>query len=388
MKRVALLGSTGSIGTQTLDVIRRLNAHESQFEVDVLVAGRNVERLAQQIREFRPRAVAIRDERDVAALRAQLDPQTEAPDILSGADALTAVVRESSADLVVNGLVGAVGLPPTLVALEAGIDVALANKESLVIGGPLVQRARAGSDADLIPIDSEHSALFQLLANAPSDAVSELILTASGGALRDVPLEELNAVTPRDVLAHPTWAMGARITVDSATLVNKAFEVIEAHWLFRWPYESIRAVIHPQSVVHGMIGLVDGGVRAALSPPNMREPIQYALTYPERASQVVHELDWNGLRLDFRALETTRYPAFEVVVEAGRQGGTAPAAANAADEVLVERFLSEEIPYSRIASGLREVVQDHDALSDFGLDELWAADRWARERARAIAAHD
>lgn len=388
MKRVALLGSTGSIGTQTLDVVRALAADELRFDVVALAAGRNLERLAEQIRQFQPASVVIQAPDDVERLRGLVGADPADLTIGVGPDDLDALIRESNADLVVNGLVGAVGLAPTLAALESGVDVALANKESLVIGGPLVQRARERSGARLIPIDSEHSALFQLLTGVPRAEVAKLILTASGGALRDVPLDALGDVTPDDVLRHPTWDMGARITVDSATLVNKAFEVIEAHWLFQWPYEHIQTVIHPQSVVHGMIELVDGGVRAALSPPNMREPIQYALTYPERVAHPIHSLDWNRLTLDFRALEAGRYPAFEAVVEAGRAGGTAPAVANAADEILVRRFLNREIPFTRIASGIAEILQAHDPLEAFSPDDLGSADRWARERARALPPGD
>ena len=384
MKRVALLGSTGSIGTQTLEVIRALNASEPQFRVVALAAGRNLARLADQIDEFRPEAVVIQTPDDVDQLKGRIDASAGDIQLDAGPDALDALVRDSQADRVVNGLVGAVGLRPTLAAVETGIDVALANKESLVIGGPLVQQAREASHARLIPIDSEHSALFQLLQGLPRDDVERLILTASGGALRDVALEALAHVTPDDVLRHPTWSMGARITVDSATLANKAFEVIEAHWLFRWPFDEIQAVVHPQSVVHGMIQLADGGVRAAMSPPDMREPIQYALTYPQRADRSIHALDWSEMTLEFREMDTRRYPAFGVIVNAGRAGGTAPAVANAADEVLVQRFLHGEIPFSRIATGIAEILQRHDRRAPFDMADLWDADRWARDQARAV----
>lgn len=382
MKRIALLGSTGSIGTQTLEVIRALNAAEPSFDVVALAAGRNLQRLAEQIRAFRPRRVNVAHEADAAQLRRQLDPDVANVAITAGPDALDALGRESGADLVVNGLVGAVGLRPTLAALEANIDLALANKESLAIGGPLVRRAHDGSHARLIPIDSEHSALFQLLEGLPREDVEKLVLTASGGALRDVPVDALADVTPDDVLSHPTWDMGARITVDSATLVNKALEVVEAHWLFGWPYERIDAVIHPQSVVHGMVELRDGGVRAALSPPDMREPIQYALTHPERRARSAERTPARARTLEFRELDPARYPAFRAVVDAGREGGTAPTVANAADEILVERFLNGEIPFDRIATGLTEVIDAHDACAVFDMDDLWQADRWAREQAQ------
>lgn len=387
MKRVALLGSTGSVGTQTLEVVRALNAREPQFEVVALAAGQNLPGLAEQVDEFRPEAVVIQNADDIEHLKGYIQSSSTDLTIGAGSHELDALVQDSGADLVVNGLVGAVGLRPTLAALEADIDVALANKESLVIGGPLVQRAREASGARLIPIDSEHSALFQLLDNSdnsPREDVESLILTASGGALRDVPLDKLSGVTPADVLNHPTWSMGARITVDSATLVNKGLEVIEAHWLFQRPYDRIHAVIHPQSVVHGMIELTDGGIRAALSPPDMREPIQYALTYPERVDRSIHHLDWSDLTLEFRQLDLRRYPAFGMVVDAGRAGGTAPAVANAADEVLVQRFLNHEIPFSRIASGIDEILQRHEPIAHFDLADLWDADDWAREQSRSV----
>ncbi len=384
MKRIALLGSTGSIGTQTLEVIRELNAAEPSFDVVALAAGQNLPRLGEQIRAFRPSRVNVAREADAARLRRQLDPDLANIAITAGSDGLEALAREAEADLVVNGLVGAIGLRPTLAALEANVDLALANKESLVIGGPLVRRAQDDSQARLIPIDSEHSALFQLLEGVPREDVAELVLTASGGALRDVPLDALADVTPDDVLSHPTWDMGARVTVDSATLVNKALEVIEAHWLFGWPYERIDAVIHPQSVVHGMLELVDGGVRAALSPPDMREPIQYALTHPERRARSADEASGRARTLEFRELDAARYPAFATVVAAGREGGTAPTVANAADEVLVERFLNGEIPFGQIATGLTEVIDAHDARAVADLDDLWQADRWARERAQEL----
>lgn len=385
MKRIALLGSTGSIGTQTLEVVRALNAAEPSVDVVALAAGRNLQRLVEQIRAFRPSRVNVTREADAAQLRRQLDPDFADVTITAGPDALEALVRESGADLVVNGLVGAVGLPPTLAALEANIDLALANKESLVIGGPLVRRAHDDADARLIPIDSEHSALFQLLEGVPREDVAQLVLTASGGALRDVPVDALADVAPDDVLSHPTWDMGARITVDSATLVNKALEVIEAHWLFGWPYERIDAVIHPQSVVHGMVELVDGGVRAAMSPPDMREPIQYALTHPERRPRSGTNAHAPLRTLEFRELDPDRYPAFQTVVDAGREGGTAPTVANAADEILVERFLNGEIPFGQIATGLTEVIDAHDARAVSDLDDLWQADRWARGRAQELA---
>jgi len=392
IKRVIVLGSTGSIGTQTLDVVRALNASpESPFTIEVvgLAAGRNLPLLADQVRAFRPKGVAIARDGDLSALRRRLGDLADQTEIFAGPQGPNELLGTIPADLVVNGLVGAAGLRPTLAALERGIDVALANKESLVIGGPLVQRALQKGGARLLPIDSEHSALFQLLQGCPPNEVRRVVLTASGGALRDRPLERIPQATPEDVLKHPTWAMGARITVDSATLVNKAFEVIEAHWLFGIPWERIGVVVHPQSVVHALVELVDGSLLAHLGEPDMRVPIQYALTYPERAAHPWAPLRLEGLSLEFRALEPERYPAFGLVVEAGRRGGTFPAAANAADEVAVERFLRREIDFGSIPRLLEAALEAHEAQAvppeRLRLSDVLEADRWARAFAREWA---
>jgi len=381
-KRICLLGSTGSIGTQTLEVIRALNREGHNFEVCALAAGGNLDLLVQQISEFRPRWVYVRRESDLPALRRRLGTLADGVELRAGEEGLRELIARSGADLVVNALVGAVGLIPTLEALKRGIDVALANKESLVIGGPLVREALKEGGARLIPIDSEHHSLFRLLEGLSTEKISRVRLTASGGALRDWPLERLERATPQDVLKHPTWRMGPRITVDSATLVNKAFEVIEAHWLFELPFERIDVVLHPQSVVHALVELTDGSFLAHLGPPDMRGPIQFALTYPEAPRGRYGQLDWGSLKLEFSALDPKRYPAFGLVVEAGRRGGTYPAVANAADEVLVERFLKGEIPFTRIASGIEAVLEAHTSVEDPDVEALLAADRWARERAR------
>ncbi len=393
-RRLCVLGSTGSIGTQTLDVVRALDAR-FEFEVVGLAAsGRRPDELARQIEEFRPGWVALARPDALQALQERLSPNAlKTTRFLVGDDALEQLVAESEPDLVVNGLVGAVGLRPTLAALERGIDVGLANKESLVVGGPLVRRALERGSAKLIPIDSEHSALFQLLQGRPSVEVARVVLTASGGALRDWPLERIPKARPEDVLRHPTWRMGPRITVDSATLVNKALEMIEAHWLFELPYERLDVVIHPQSVVHGLVELGDGSWLAHLSEPDMRIPIQYALTYPERAARRLAPFDLTGtpIALEFRPLERARYPAFGLVVEAGRRGGAYPAVANAADEVAVERFLRREIAFGDIPRLIEAVLAAYESASlassgtppdQLDLEDVLEADRWARARAR------
>lgn len=410
IKRVIVLGSTGSIGRQTLDVIRALHASpESPYSLEVvgLAAGRNLPLLADQVRAFHPRGVAIAREEDLSALRRRLGDRADKVEIFAGPQGFAQLLEAVPADLAVNGLVGAVGLLPTLTALERGIDVALANKESLVIGGPLVRQALAKGNARLLPIDSEHSALFQLLEGLKGEKqgegeereqeqerergegeIARAVLTASGGALRDWPRERIPQATPEDVLRHPTWAMGARITVDSATLVNKAFEVIEAHWLFGLPWERIGVVIHPQSVVHALVELVDGSLLAHLGEPDMRVPIQYALTYPQRAAHPWASLPLEGLTLEFSAWDPKRYPAFPLVVEAGQRGGTFPAVANAADEVAVERFLRREIDFGSLPRLLEAALEAHEAQAvpasteRLTLSDVLEADRWARAFAR------
>jgi 1-deoxy-D-xylulose-5-phosphate reductoisomerase len=381
--RVALLGSTGSIGRQTLEVIRTLRP---RFQALALAAGGNIELLLQQVREFNPAVVSVGTEEAAERLRRELGLGRARPEILWGEAGLREIASLPEVQIVVNGLVGAIGLEPTLTALEAGKRVCLANKESLVIGGHLVKRALARGGGELIPVDSEHSTIFQLLEGRRPEEVKRIILTASGGAVRDRPLEELPSLMPEEVLCHPTWRMGRRITIDSATLANKGFEVIEAHWLFGLEYDQIEAILHPQSVVHGLVELADGTLLAGLSPPDMRLPIRYALTYPERLGGSQAELDLRGLSLEFAEIDPQRYPAFEAVVEAGRLGGTMPAAINGADEVLVERFLRREIPFTRIAEGLRLVLREHREFGgeEPGLEEVLAADRWGRERARKI----
>ncbi len=385
-RRTLLLGSTGSIGRQALEVISSLNfikpSTQPRFEVVGLAAGRNLKLLQAQIQEHRPNWVSIQDERDLETLKALSRNLKQKPHILAGATAIQELLRECESDLVINGLVGAAGLLPTLTALDLGLDVALANKESLVIGGSLIQQSLQAHNGRLIPIDSEHSAIFQLLENQENREISRVILTASGGALRDLPLERLASVTPGDVLRHPTWQMGERITIDSATLVNKAFEVIEAHWLFNLAWEQIDVVMHPESIIHGLIEFSDGSLWAQMGAPDMRIPIQYALTYPERQPGPFERLDLRNLSLNFKLLDKRRYPAFEVVLEAGRMGGTAPAVVNAADEVAVERFLKGEIPFTEIPKILAEVLAKHIIIKEPSLEDILEADRWARSAGR------
>lgn len=367
-------------------MIRRLNAKGHRFEVVALAAGSNIGLLAEQIREFKPQIVCIKSKAYANPLRRKIKKPVE---MVYGKEGLKQIARFDDVDLLVNALVGAIGLEPTLEAIKANIDVALANKESLVIGGHLVKEALKGSDTQIIPIDSEHSGVFQLIRElgVGSRDIKRIVLTASGGALRDCPLEQLKRVSKEQVLAHPTWNMGARVTVDSATLVNKGFEVIEAHWLFDLPFESIEVVIHPQSIVHALLEFKDGSVIAQMSAPDMRIPIQYALTYPDRAESEFSKLRLQprcqALDLSFSAVDPKRYPAFKLMLEAGRRGGTLPAALNAADEALVERFLHGEIRFTDIARGLQKVYKLAGSQVNNlepTLEDLWEADRWAREQ--------
>jgi 1-deoxy-D-xylulose-5-phosphate reductoisomerase len=381
LKHLAILGSTGSIGNQALSVIQSLNKLEPRFSVEALAAGENLDLLAAQAVTFQPKLVAIKKDSDASRLK-KLVGSLWRGEIFSGSAGLEAVASFPPADLVLNGLVGAAGLSPTLASLYAGKTVCLANKESLVIGGHLVQRALSENKGQLIPVDSEHSALFQLLEKRAPTEIARLILTASGGPLRTRALDDFPKVTVAQVLRHPTWQMGKRITVDSATLVNKAFEVIEAHWLFDLPYEKIHTLIHPQSLIHGLVELIDGAVLAHLSMTDMKIPIQYALTYPERLTTELPRLDLIKHRFDFDPVGEKRYPAFKLIIEAGKAGGTLPAVANAADEVLVQRFLNGEIAFIEIAQGIQEILSQHNSVSNPSLEALLETDRWAREKAK------
>ncbi len=382
MRRVAILGATGSIGTQTIDVIHRLNRAGYGFEIVALGAGRNVALLAEQIVAVRPRAVCVAEESGRAELASRF-PDLE---IGVGEEGLVSLARRDGIDLVVNALVGAVGLRPTLAALEQGRTVALANKESLVIGGELVAAALNEHGGKIIPIDSEHSALLQALSAGKREEVRRLIITASGGPFLRTPIERLERVRPEDALRHPNWSMGARITIDSATMVNKAFEVIEAHYLFGIPYDRIEPIIHPSSVIHSLVEYRDGSVIAQLAPPDMRIPIQYALVYPDRPDTDLPRLDLTSAgALSFEPLDPARYPAFATVLAAARRGGTAPAVVNAADEVLVGRFLAGEIPFTGIARGLSAALAAWRGEGPPSLEAIRDADRWARRFASEIS---
>ncbi|HET7416580.1 MAG TPA: 1-deoxy-D-xylulose-5-phosphate reductoisomerase [Solirubrobacterales bacterium] len=372
MKKVLILGSTGSIGTQALDVIGR----SDELQVVGLAAGSGWETVVEQAREHGVPAIALAD--DAAAGQARSGWSGR---VLSGEEGIRELISTSGGDLVLNSIVGAAGLGSTIVALSEGIDVALANKESLVLGGELVMALAEATGARLLPVDSEHSALFQLINGEAPGTVEKLVLTASGGPFRG--RDDLSDVSVADALAHPTWRMGGRITIDSATLMNKGFEAIEAHHLFAVPYEQIGVVVHPQSLIHSLIHLNDGSTLAHLGYPDMRVPISYALHYPERADVDVPQLDLAAAgSLTFEAPDLETFACLRLALEAGRAGGTAPCVLNAADEIAVAAFLEERIPFTAIPAVIERVLEEMPAAAVSHFDDLFAADAEARERSQ------
>lgn len=385
MKAITLLGSTGSIGTQTLDIVSQ---HPDKFRLVGLAAGRNVEMLAQQVRQFRPEIVAICDEDKLPELKAaiaDLDPQ---PILLAGDAGIIEVARYGDAEAVVTGIVGCAGLLPTIAAIEAGKDIALANKETLIAGGPVVNPLVEKHGVKLLPADSEHSAIFQCLQGVPKGGLKKIILTASGGAFRDWPVEKLAEAKVSDALKHPNWSMGRKITIDSATLMNKGLEVIEAHYLFGADYDDIEIVIHPQSIIHSLIELQDTSVLAQLGWPDMRLPLLYAMSWPERIYT-----DWERLdlvkagSLTFREPDHNKYPCMQLAYAVGRAGGSMPAVLNAANEQAVALFLDEKIGFLDIPRCIEWVCDRHrtDHQQNPSLDDILAADRWARQEVLAAS---
>jgi 1-deoxy-D-xylulose-5-phosphate reductoisomerase len=388
VKRLALLGSTGSIGEQTLAVAAEF---PERFRVAALAAGRNVARLAEQVRQFAPERVAVADAAAAGELRERLGAGT--PELGVGSAGLVAVA-EHPADLVVAGLVGAVGLAPTLAAIRAGREVALANKEVMVMAGALVRREVARRGVALLPVDSEHSAIFQALAGQRREDVARLVLTASGGPFRTWSGERMARATRAEALAHPNWSMGPKITIDSATLANKALEVIEARWLFDVRPEQVKVVVHPQSIVHSLVEFVDGQVLAQLSLPDMRAPIALALSHPERLPLDLPRLDLAAVgRLEFEAPDRKRFPCLDLAYAALAGDEAAPAVLNAANEVAVRAFLDGRVPFPAIAATNETVLASHLARPGRGpvaeLGDVLEADAWARSRAaEELARHE
>ncbi|GAB5535626.1 MAG: 1-deoxy-D-xylulose-5-phosphate reductoisomerase [Rubricoccaceae bacterium] len=379
-RKLAILGSTGSIGVQTLEVAALF---PDRLKVDALVAGSDWKALAAQALEVCPRLVVIADEAAVAPLRDALASTTI--EVRAGSAAIEAVAAAPEVDVVVAAIVGAAGLRPTLAAARAGKTIALANKESLVVAGALVEEACHKSGAVVIPVDSEHSALFQALLGEPLSTIETLILTASGGPFRQRDAASFADITREEALAHPNWSMGAKVTIDSATLMNKGLEVIEARWLFGIEADRIEVVVHPQSVIHSMVAFCDGSTKAQLGVPTMCVPIQYALTFPDRWPAPHPRLDWTTLgSLDFEAPDLRRFPALGLAFSALRLGGAAPAVLNAANEVAVERFLSGDIRFPDIPRLVETALANAPARAE-SLDALVAADAEARQRAASVA---
>ena len=370
VKRLAILGSTGSIGRQTLEVVRAL---PQRFQVVALTGGRNLTLLKAQVREFKPKLVSTesgaRGERMPGASHLSMEEIAAYPDV----------------ELVVVATAGKAGLGPTLAAIRAGKTVALANKEVLVMAGEIVAAEAKRQGVEILPIDSEHSAIWQCLRGEERKDIARLILTASGGPFRSRTIKQLAEVTPEEALRHPTWQMGTKVTIDSATLMNKGMEIIEAHWLFDVPFSRIEVVIHHQSIIHSLVEFVDGSTKAQLSFPDMRLPIQYALTYPERWEGVFRsKVDYAKIgSLNFEAVDLTRFPCLRIAREAAVKGGTYPAVLCAADEVAVELFLTKKIGFTGIADLVARTLERHNGVSQPSLEDIIAADAWARDAARA-----
>jgi 1-deoxy-D-xylulose-5-phosphate reductoisomerase len=375
--RIAILGSTGSIGVNTLQVIEHLGA---PYRAIGLSGHRHKERLLAQVKQFKPAAVAISHDEAADELAGPI--QSLGATLYRGSDGLADMVRRDDVDAVLSAVVGAAGLPAALAAVASGKRLALANKESLVVAGSLLIPEARRTGATIIPVDSEHSAVFQALQCGRASEVKRVILTASGGPFRDAPLERIRTATVADALNHPTWRMGTKITIDSATMFNKALELIEACWLFDIPPQKIRIVIHPESVVHSMVEFVDGSVIAQLSPPDMKTPIQYALTYPQRAAGCGRSMDWESVfSLNFKPPDMEKFPALRLAYSVAEAGGTAGAVLNAANEAAVAAFIAGQIPFGEICTVVERTIDAHGLQSHPTLDDLLSADQWARTKA-------
>lgn len=385
MKAITLLGSTGSIGTQTLDIVAE---YPEQFRIVGLTAGRNITLLAQQIRAFNPSIVAISNPDQLPELKALITDINPQPILVAGDEGIIEVARYGDSEAVVTGIVGCAGLLPTIAAIEAGKDIALANKETLIAGGPVVNPLIKKHGVKLLPADSEHSAIFQCLQGVPQAGLRRIILTASGGAFRDWPVEKLKEVTVADAITHPNWSMGKKITVDSATMMNKGLEVIEAHFLFGLEYDDIEIVIHPQSIIHSLIELQDTSVLAQLGWPDMRLPILYAMSWPERIYTNWERLDLvKAGNLTFKAPDDQKYPCMSLAYAAGRAGGSMPAVLNAANEQAVALFLEEKIEFLDIPRVIELTCDRHriDNRQDPTLEDIIEADRWSRQEVIAAS---
>jgi 1-deoxy-D-xylulose-5-phosphate reductoisomerase len=384
VKRITILGSTGSIGTQTLDIV---TDHLDQFQVVGLAAGNNVDTLIKQVRQFRPEIVAICNKAHFPILKEAAATLDYSPTLLAGEEGIIEVARYGNAETVVTGIVGCAGLLPTIAAIEAGKNIALANKETLIAGGTVILPLVEKHGVKLLPADSEHSAIFQCLQGVPERGLRRIILTASGGAFRDYPTEKLSSVTVQDALKHPNWSMGRKITIDSATLMNKGLEVIEAHFLFGMDYDAIDIVIHPQSIIHSLIEVQDTSVLAQLGWPDMRLPLLYALSYPERIYTNWEPLDLvKAGSLTFREPDRIKYPCMDLAYAAGKTGGAMPAVLNAANEQAVALFLEEKIRFLDIPRSIETVCDRFTTRNTTtpNLEDIIEADRWARQEVLAL----
>jgi 1-deoxy-D-xylulose-5-phosphate reductoisomerase len=380
MKRLAILGSTGSIGVNTLDIVRQF---PERFQVVSLSAGLNTGLLRRQILQFRPKIVSVLNKELAEALKRDLSP--ESPEIVDGIEGLIKVATHPEVDQVVSAIVGAVGLIPTLSAIKTGKTVALANKESLVMAGKIVMEEARRNGVQILPIDSEHSAIFQSLLGHRKETIQRLILTASGGPFLNLPVSKLPDVTVKDALHHPNWEMGKKITIDSASLMNKGLEVIEAHWLFDMPVEKITVQIHPQSIIHSMVEYIDGSVIAQMGIADMRVPISYALSFPNRLPLSLPRLDLPRKGgLTFQTPDLDRYLCLKLAYQSIKIGETMPAILNASNEVAVNAFLDGAIKFTEIPLLIQRVMEDHDVNPVHTIEDILKADYWARERAKAI----
>ena len=372
MKKIAILGSTGSIGTQTLDVVRE---HSDELQVVALAAGSNKERLKEQIKEFHPKLVSLSDEKKAQELKEEL--AGEQVEVVCGMEGLIEVAGADSADVVVTAVVGMMGILPTMEAIKKGKDIALANKEALVTAGHLIIPMAKEYGVSILPVDSEHSAIFQSLQGEPKAALDKILLTASGGPFRGKSAEFLETVTLEDALNHPNWSMGPKITIDSSTMVNKGLEVMEAKWLFGVDYSQIEVVIQPQSIIHSMVQYVDGAIIAQLGTPDMRVPIEYALFYPERRSLSGDRLDFSKLsQITFEKPDYKVFRGLSLAIEAGKTGGTMPTVFNAANERAVAKFLKGEIKYTDIVRSIEKCMDAHKVSAHPDLEEILATEQW------------
>ncbi len=380
MKTISIIGSTGSIGTQALDVIR---AYREELTVSALSTNQNIDLLEEQIEEFSPRAVAVMDDQAALTLKKRLKAKKSPVELLSGVQGLSDVATLAKTDMVLTAVSGMIGLIPTLAAIDKKIDIALANKETLVAAGELVMKAAAANQVSILPVDSEHSAIYQCLMGNRHDQIKRLIITASGGPFRGKTLKELKNVSLKQALNHPNWAMGKKISIDSATLMNKGLEVIEAKWLFNVENEAIDVVVHPQSIIHSMVEFVDHSTIAQLSMPDMKLPIQWAFFYPDRIGNTLAPLDLQKAnRLTFEEPDLENFPCLQLAYDALEMGGTMPCVLNAANEVAVARFLKEEIRFVDIAAINKKVMDAHSLIASPDLEAILEADAWARQAAR------